>query len=409
MDNFDCWTRRDNKAKQIESYGWKIKGEYINSLELTTLICVNGHETTLKIHNWNKQPEKTKSVCGECKNKEKEGNFLAKFGKLQLDAIAQGYSVDQVSNKSLELVCSSGHKKVVDSTWEVKGCLQCKYDGMHKKKRDRVESILNKTGYTITEYQKNKITYKCITCDDTYEAIALNIPNLIKRGGRNACSKCETVKSIKSAGYELLNEYSGSGGYLKLRCPEGHITESTTAASWNAGKRCMMCHMATFDGIIQHFLNEVRAEGYTLLEDYVNRRSDIPCRCPQGHEWKVSRVNWQDGVRCKSCSSGGFNPTKPGLLYYLKVSYHHIHLYKIGITNISVQSRYRGEKAKYEVLMEQWYENGQDAFDREQAILQENRKYKYTGDKVLSCGGNTELFVIDVLGLDPKVETPISA
>lgn len=407
-DNFDCWTRRDNKAKQIESYGWKIKGEYINLLTPTTLVCSNGHETTIKMQNWNKRSEERKSVCNQCEKNEKECNFLVKFGQLQLDAIAQGYSVSEVNNKSLELVCSSDHKKVVDSTWKVKNCRECKYDNIHKKKRDRLELILNKTGYTITEYQKDKITYKCVTCDDSLQVVGLSIQNLIKKG-KSSCQRCKVVNSVKSTGYKLLSEYTGAQEPLRLMCPEGHITESTTWNSWKAGKRCMMCHMARFGDVVEEFLNQVKEEGYTLLEDYVNRRTEIPCKCPQGHEWKVSRVNWQDGIRCRYCNPGGFNTDRPGLLYYLKVNYHHIHLYKIGITNASVQARYRGEKATYEVLMEQWYENGQEAFDQEQSILQEYQRYKYTGDKVLTCGGNTELFVIDVLGLDSKVENSMSA
>lgn len=404
VDNYNYWTRRENKIKQIESYGWKIKGEYKNLDTPTTLVCKNGHETTLRIHTWNDRSEERKSVCKECEKKEKESNILLKMGQLQLDAIAQGYSVSEAGDKSLEVVCSSGHKKVVSSTWEVKDCLQCRYDAKHEKKKDKIEALLNKTGYTITEYQKNKITYKCITCDDTYEAIALNIPNLIKRGGRKACVKCEILNSIRAAGYVLLNEYTGSNGYLKLVCPEGHLTESTIASSWNNGKRCMICHMARFGSVIQNFLDEVKAEGYTLLEEYINRRNEIPCRCPQGHEWKVSRVNWQRGIRCKYCNTGGgFNFERPGLLYYLRVYSEAGILYKIGITNNSVESRYRGEKSKFDVLMETWFDLGEDAYNEEQRILAEFQKYKYKGKNVLTCGGNTELFTKDILGLNSKM------
>lgn len=52
-----------------------------------------------------------------------------------------------------------------------------------------------------------------------------------------------------------------------------------------------------------------------------------------------------------------------------------------------------------EVIKEWYYENDEDAYSEEQRILQEFRDYKYKGDPVLSSG-NSEMFTIDVLGLD---------
>lgn len=396
------------KAKQLESYGWKIKGEYKNLLTPTTLICANGHETTLKIHNWNRRSEERRSVCGECEKKKKATNLLNQLGQLQLDAIAQGYSVSEAGDKSLELICASGHRKVVNPTWEVKDCLDCKYDAMHDKKRDRIEAILNTTGYTIVEYEKDKITYKCMTCNELHQVVGLSIQNLV-RDGRVTCQKCRVAKSITSAGYKLIDEYTGAQVHMDMICPVGHLT-SATWGSWNSGNRCLVCHNSKFGNVVQVFLDEVKEEGYTLLDEYVSRRGDIPCRCPQGHEWKLSRHHWKRGVRCKYCNTGGgFSFEKPGLLYYLRVNSQSGNLYKIGITNNSVKSRYRAESANFDIVSEIWYEIGEDAYNEEQRILADYKEYKYTGEKVLTSGGNTELFVTDVLGLDSKVETPASA
>jgi len=109
------------------------------------------------------------------------------------------------------------------------------------------------------------------------------------------------------------------------------------------------------------------------------------------------------GRGCSKCSKNGFNIKKPGLLYYIKLSIGaNKYLYKIGITNKSVQERFGPcELNNITILKETWYKLGEDALKKEQSILKKYKKYKYLGDNVLKSG-NTELFTEDVLQLDNK-------
>ena len=105
-----------------------------------------------------------------------------------------------------------------------------------------------------------------------------------------------------------------------------------------------------------------------------------------------------EGTGCPNCAISGFNRNKPAVLYYLKITTNSNKvLYKIGITNRSVNERFNlTDLSKIEIIKQKEYENGQDAYDKEQEILKRYKKFKYSGKDILS-NGNTEIFTIDIL------------
>ena len=105
------------------------------------------------------------------------------------------------------------------------------------------------------------------------------------------------------------------------------------------------------------------------------------------------------GRGCPSCAKNGFQPNKPAILYYLKITTDTNQvLYKIGITNLTVQERFSMEERKImEVLSITEYAVGSDAYKEEQTILNKYREYAYKGKNILKSG-NTELFTKDILG-----------
>jgi len=145
----------------------------------------------------------------------------------------------------------------------------------------------------------------------------------------------------------------------------------------------------------------IAVHGDRYLYDYVkytnsSTKVDIYCN-------KCNSVFKQDpghhvyGRGCPSCAKSGFDPNKPAILYYLRVS---TNAYKIGITNSTVEERYTSKDlAKITVINTVQYNNGAEAYKAEQYILKKYKKYKYIGEPLLSSG-NTELFNKDVLKLD---------
>jgi len=109
---------------------------------------------------------------------------------------------------------------------------------------------------------------------------------------------------------------------------------------------------------------------------------------------------------CKVCKNShrrfgcGFKPGIPGILYYLSIN--DGQAYKIGITSLSVFTRYRKDKllnGDYTILQTWDFDCMQKAYKREQEIIKQYEDQLYKGDKLLDAG-NTELFSTDVLSLE---------
>ena len=104
---------------------------------------------------------------------------------------------------------------------------------------------------------------------------------------------------------------------------------------------------------------------------------------------------------CPSCSTNGFNPSDPAILYYLSIN--DGQAYKIGITNRTLDERFSlSELISIRMLSATQYSVGADAYAEEQRILKEYKMYKYNGPNLLKSG-NTELFSKDVLNLEQEV------
>jgi hypothetical protein len=137
--------------------------------------------------------------------------------------------------------------------------------------------------------------------------------------------------------------------------------------------------------------------GYDLVE-YKGVEVKVRIQCPIHGEFEQLPTSHKSGNGCPSCGEYGFDGNKPAILYYLKIE--NGLAYKIGVTNSSVEERFR----KYELprigVVSIWsYEVGFDARSAENEILKKYSKYKYLGKPLLSSG-NTELFDRDILELD---------
>ena len=131
---------------------------------------------------------------------------------------------------------------------------------------------------------------------------------------------------------------------------------------------------------------------------YVNNRTKVTIICPIHGEFEQTPNSHLSGSGCPMCSKSGFDPSKPGILYYLSIN--NGEAYKIGITNLSVRKRFTvKDLEKIRIVHQVHYKNGQDAYKEEQKYLKQFKEYKYIGPKLLSSG-NTELFNIDILNIN---------
>ena len=210
-------------------------------------------------------------------------------------------------------------------------------------------------------------------------------------------------------------EYKNALSKVKIVCPE-HGAFNQTPASHVRGVACSKCsdliaadkrRLSTDEFIARARVVHGNKYDYSRA-DYVTSHGKVEIICPEhGSFWQSPATHTMGNkAGCPGCAVSGFDQTKPALLYYLAVQTDNDEtLYKIGITNLTVQKRFPSlDLARIRVVKTWSYELGVDAAKREIAVLREFMDDRYTGLDVLIGAGNTELFVRDVLGLDTEVE-----
>ena len=137
---------------------------------------------------------------------------------------------------------------------------------------------------------------------------------------------------------------------------------------------------------------------YSLFK-YIEYEEPIKIICPIHSVFTLKIYNHKNGAQCPSCSNSGFNRSKIGFLYYIRINKEGQELYKIGVTNRSVKKSFQEEMRYITIIRQYEYTIGQEAYDMEQQILKDYSYAKYTGDPILKSG-NTEMFKCDILGWD---------
>jgi hypothetical protein len=140
------------------------------------------------------------------------------------------------------------------------------------------------------------------------------------------------------------------------------------------------------------------------LAEYVSAAEKVTIICPDHGRFEQTAHHHAQGKGCPDCARTGFNPNQPGLLYYLAIGTDEGHTrYKVGITNRTVEERYKVEDLARIRVVKIWrFALGRDAADRESEILYQFSGDRYYGPSLLVSAGNSEIFTHDVLGLDAK-------
>ena len=99
----------------------------------------------------------------------------------------------------------------------------------------------------------------------------------------------------------LSKEYKDSSQKLELRCPKGHIYE-VRWGSFQQGNRCPKCSHEKPRKTLEEVKQYIEQFGYTCLsKEYKRSYSKLELKCPEGHIYKSSWSNFQQGVRCLVC------------------------------------------------------------------------------------------------------------
>ena len=209
----------------------------------------------------------------------------------------------------------------------------------------------------------------------------------------------EKANKVHNNKYTYKNcVYSNNKTKIKITCPV-HGEFEQTPDSHLKGYVCPICNKTSTQDFIEK-AKLIHSDRYDYSKvNYTGHSSKITIICPEHGEFEQTPSSHLRGSNCPNCVKNGFDPTKVAILYYLRITVNTGKvLYKIGITNRSVNERFNlKELSKIEIVKQRTYEVGQDAYDEEQRILKQYKEFKYVGPPVLESG-NTELFVTNILG-----------
>ncbi|MDB9950268.1 hypothetical protein OAD56_02560 [Gammaproteobacteria bacterium] len=333
------------------------------------------------------------------------------------------YSAVEYSNgkKKVRIICSEhgSFEQTPHMHKQGRGCPKC--GGVHTvttasfiEKAKEVHS--DKYGYALVTYLNNSTKIK-IVC--ALHGVFEQTPNkhLLGRG----CPRCkakaqgnrrrsDVLAFIEKAklvhgdnyGYEGVN-YDGSAVEVEIRCPK-HGGFQQSPNSHLRGNGCPKC--SGRNKTTEMFIEEAQlihgdSYDYSWVE-YDSARSKLKILCKTHDFFEQTANDHLSGRGCPSCAVTGFNPDKPGLVYYVRVETRTHNFWKIGITNHSVKERFAGADFEKITVLKIWeFEKGVDAYIKEQEILKKYSPLRYTGIEKPLKTGNTELFIQDVLNLDP--------
>jgi hypothetical protein len=295
---------------------------------------------------------------------------------------------------------------------------------MQKCNRELLETFIEKaTKVHGSKYDYSNVEYR--TCYDNVEVICkehgvFNITptsHINKGTGCPVCRKLDCTKKCVDAGRVKINEKFNNKFELPIdvpststrvvcKCPvHGEFTASF-ANMYSSKYGCEKCGIDARTKSITYTTeeyitraNEVHKNRYTYDNvEYVRNSTKISITCKLHGDFIQSPSAHLSGYGCKYCSSYGKGRTRtdiPCTLYYFNII--GTDFYKVGITALPIEKRYRTNKDRDKIVMvfTKEYHLGELAYQVEQNIIRGNPESIYKGAKLLSSG-NTEIFTKDV-------------
>ena len=195
----------------------------------------------------------------------------------------------------------------------------------------------------------------------------------------------------------LLEQYPLVGGYIcaSLLPKRTYFSVQMKASQLGIKAKSRMKTHSEYEDEL--FL--IQSDSYPL-EEYKGATTPILHTCIEDHKWEAAPSDILKGRNCPECAIYGFNPGKPAILYYIKISHLDNIFYKIGVTNRTIEERFSLDKEKViEILNIIHYETGLEAKEAEKEILNKYKEHRVFKKNFLKSGGNTELFNIDIFSL----------
>lgn len=387
--------------------------EYANAKTHVTIVCLDhGPFTQQPSHHLANQG------CPECGGKKQltTVTFVVKAKAVHCDRYDYSQTEYANSKTPITIICRD-HGRFLQSPGshlQGRGCPVCAGTQSHTTDSFilRAKSLHDdRYEYSSVNYV-NAFTNVTIICPEhgPFEQLPANH---FKGSGCPICSGNQpltTESFIEKAraihrdryGYSEV-EYEKSNKRVTIICPD-HGEFRQRPNNHLMGDGCPECGgsmVLTTESFIERSI-AVHGDRYDYsATNYVNAHTVVVISCPDHGQFKQTPSNNLSGKGCPDCAETGFNPNDRATLYYLAITTNDGDTrYKIGITNKSVEERFRAPDLARIRIVKIWnYAIGRVAAEREAEILRLYAGERYYGPDILKSG-NSELFTSDVLGLD---------
>lgn len=300
------------------------------------------------------------------------------------------------------------------------GCPECggnvKLDNVTFIKK-ATEKHNNKYDYSLVDYVKSQTKVK-IVCSEHGEFLQAPAKHLWGSGCPRCCCnvkrdnetfiKKATEKHNNKYDYSLV-DYVDNRTKIKIVCRE-HGQFEQSPVDHLSGQNCPLCSATAKLGndlFIKRSTEKHNDKYDYSLVDYVYNKVKVKIICANHGTFEQTPANHLNGQGCPVCARTGYDPAKPGRLYYVMFDFGHTILYKIGITNRTVKQRFAHEKVKPIVLWESTFSDGRIAQKVEADKKQEYSEYLYSGEPLLKSG-NTECFTVDIMAFGRSTRIPLA-
>jgi hypothetical protein len=186
-----------------------------------------------------------------------------------------------------------------------------------------------------------------------------------------------------------------------FECDSGHDWYARPADEMQ-GHGCPHC--AGLMKLTAEIVNErIAHRQLRLVGEYISSGRRTTFSCAKDHRWEATPASVFAGSGCSACAERGFNPSKPGTLYYIRITGDDGRcFYKIGITNLTVRERYGARKMKMISIVKEWQHDGLECQRHERRICRDYKEHRIAKKDAPfpDADGYKETFSVDVLKLD---------
>jgi hypothetical protein len=192
--------------------------------------------------------------------------------------------------------------------------------------------------------------------------------------GYNDLATTHPELAAEADGWDPTTVTYASGKRVQWKCSLGHNWITTVASRGHSKNTCPICSgqqvLSGFNDLATRFPDIAReAHGWdpTLLTSGSGQK--LPWICSEKHLWRatVSSRTGPDKTGCPSCAKYGFDPNKPGWIYFLR--HDNWGYFQIGITN-KLEDRISDHRRKgFELIEVRGPMKGYLAKDIETAML----------------------------------------